>query len=91
MLEIPGGFVFHSVPVNTENGMKYVTVAFGICDDLKATATDEASLKLGDKTLAARGISGLDFGDDESGRTELGKIFAFLRVALIRERDFNPQ
>ena len=75
MLEIPGNFMFHSVPVNTDSGRKYVTVAFGICDDLKTTATDEASLKLGDKTMADRGISGLDFGD-ESGRTELGKIFA---------------
>ena len=42
--EIPGEFVFHTVPFK---GGKYVTVAFGTRDDLKATVSDAASLKLG--------------------------------------------
>ena len=44
---------------------RYLTVAFGIGDDLKATVSNPADLMLGDKTLADRGISPLDFSDVE--------------------------
>ena len=63
--------MFHTVPVNVnaEHGKKkYVTVAFGIGDDLKATVSDPANLRLGDRTLASRGVStALNF-TDESGK-----------------------
>ena len=76
-LEIPGEFMFHTVPLNVvgiaeeeeERGRrKYVTVAFGIRDDLKATVSDPANLRLGDRTLASRGVpTALNF-TDESGK-----------------------
>ena len=77
-MEIPGEFMFHTVPLNVvgiaeeeeeERGRrKYVTVAFGIRDDLKATVSDPANLRLGGRTLASRGVStALNF-TDESGK-----------------------
>ena len=67
--------MFHTVPLNVvgiaeeERGRrKYVTVAFGIRDDLKATVSDPANLRLGGRTLASRGVStALNF-TDESGK-----------------------
>ena len=74
-MQIPGEFVFHTVPLNVVSSaeedrgrIKYVTVAFGIRDDLKATVTDPANLRLGDRALASRGVTtALNF-TDESGK-----------------------
>ena len=60
-MEIPGECMFHTVPLN---GGKYVTVAFGIRDDLKASVSDAGSLRLGGRTVSASGFS------DESGTDE---------------------
>ena len=60
-MEIPGECMFHTVPLN---GGKYVTVVFGIREDLKATVSDAGSLRLGGRTVSASGFS------DESGTDE---------------------
>ena len=53
--------MFHTVPLN---GGKYVTVAFGVRDDLKATVSDAGRVRLGGRTVSASNFS------DESGTYE---------------------
>ena len=60
-MEIPGQCMFHTVPLN---GGKYVTVAFGVRDDLKATVSDAGRVRLGGRTVSASNFS------DESGTYE---------------------
>lgn len=77
-LEIPGNFMFHTVPVNVnaEHGKKkYVTVAFGIGDDLKATVSDPADLRLGNNALASRGASELYFSAESEMSLWTARMF----------------
>ena len=85
--------MFHTVPVNVnaEHGKKkYVTVAFGIGDDLKATVSDPADLRLGNNALASRGASELYFSAESGKESSSENITNAHYIVSLEALDLDP-
>jgi len=48
--QIPAGFIFHTIPISTDGGRRFVTIAFSVEDDLKI-AVNKDTIKFGGRQL----------------------------------------